>query len=120
MHENVTSGPSHTITLFAHVSNMTFSELLKVKNIAAEGDDAVVIVTDDGKLMYGNITLEPLAQGEYTHMLYYVWYSMMEIIIYKIYFSPGIIAPQRGGTSKSVQYLKFFDNYLILCLQNNI
>ena len=27
-------------------------------------------------------------------------------------FSPGILAPQRGGTSKSVQYLTFFDNII--------
>ena len=30
------------------------------------------------------------------------------------------MAPQRGGTSKSVQYFEFFHNYPLWCLQNNI
>ena len=42
---------------------LVLSEKLKIKNIAAQGDNAVVVVTDNGKLMYGNITLNPLAKG---------------------------------------------------------
>ncbi len=36
------------------------------------------------------------------------------------FFRPVIMAPQRGGTSKSVQYFEFFHKYPLWCLQNNI